>query len=67
MTSFEGAKPGIQAWLGRTPLGRTGEPDELSGAVVFLCSEAGRFVTGTDVYVDGMWFLSLCSSFGGYR
>jgi len=54
MTSAECVKPGVQAWVGRTPLGRIGEPDELSGAVVFLCSEAGRFVTGTDVCVDGM-------------
>ena len=53
MTSTEGVKPWIQSWLRRTPLGRCGEPDELSGAVVFLCSDAGRYVTGTDIYVDG--------------
>jgi len=59
MTSSEGAKPGIQAWLGRTPLGRCGEPNELSGAVIFLCSDAGRYITGTDIYVDGMSFFFL--------
>jgi len=59
LISAEGAKPGIQSWVARTPLGRIGEPDELSGVVVLLCSEAGRFITGTDIYVDGMWFLSL--------
>jgi len=29
MTSYERVKPGVQAWVGRTPLGRIGEPDEL--------------------------------------
>ena len=53
MTSTEGVKPWIQSWLRRTPLGRCGEPDELSGAVAFLCSDAGKYVTGTDIYVDG--------------
>ena len=65
MTPSEGAKPGIKAWLGRTPLGRIGEPDEVSGAVMFLCSYAGRFVTGTDVYVDGMWFFPFILPLGG--
>ena len=59
LISVEGAKPGIQSWVARTPLGRIGEPDELSGTVVLLCSEAGRFITRMDIYVDGMWFLSL--------
>ena len=30
-----------------------GEPEDLTGAVVLLCSQAGRFITGTDVKVDG--------------
>ena len=64
MTSPEGGKPGIEALVRRTPLGRIGEPDEVGGASVFLCSDAGRFVTGTDVYVDGMW---IYSSFEWYR
>jgi NAD(P)-dependent dehydrogenase (short-subunit alcohol dehydrogenase family) len=36
-----------------TPLGRFGEPDELVGAVVWLCSPSARFVTGVAVAVDG--------------
>lgn len=43
-------------WLGRTPLGRIGGRDELNGAVVLLCSDAARFITGTDIKVDGMCF-----------
>ena len=59
ITSEAAVKPLVQLWLERIPLGRCGEPDELSGAVVFLCSDAGRYVTGTDVYVDGKYFFFL--------
>lgn len=36
-----------------TPMARFGNPDELFGAVQFLCSEASKFVTGTIIEVDG--------------
>lgn len=39
--------------LGRTPLGRFGEPDDVGWAAVYLCSPAARFVTGTVLPVDG--------------
>ncbi|GLC23646.1 dioxygenase [Roseisolibacter agri] len=39
--------------IARTPMGRFGAPEELIGAVVFLCSDAASFVTGTVLPVDG--------------
>lgn len=44
----------FSGWLtDRTPLGRWGEVGELSGAAVFLASDAASFVTGHILYVDG--------------
>lgn len=42
-------------WLARTPLGRMGGRDELNGAVVLLCSDAARFITGSDIKIDGVY------------
>lgn len=41
--------------LGRIPAGRWGEPDDLAGAVVFLCSDAANYVHGHALAVDGGW------------
>ena len=41
--------------LQHTPMGRVGEADELNGALILLASDAGRFVTGTSISVDGGW------------
>jgi len=35
------------------PLGRAAEPDDVAGAVVFLASDLGRYVTGVTLHVDG--------------
>ena len=37
----------------RTPAGRWGEPEDLAGAAVLLSTEAGRFINGQVIYVDG--------------
>lgn len=37
------------------PLGRLGTPDDLRGAIVLLASEAGRWITGQNLVVDGGW------------
>lgn len=39
--------------LDRTPMGRFGDPAELQGTVLWLCSAAASFVTGTVIPVDG--------------
>jgi 2-deoxy-D-gluconate 3-dehydrogenase len=39
--------------IARTPAGRWGAPDDLSGIAVFLCSPASDFITGTAIPVDG--------------
>ena len=35
------------------PIGRTGKPEEIAAAAVFLASEESRFITGIDLPVDG--------------
>jgi 3-oxoacyl-[acyl-carrier protein] reductase len=39
--------------LGNTPLGRFGQPEDVAGAVRFLCSDAASFITGEVLLVDG--------------
>jgi NAD(P)-dependent dehydrogenase (short-subunit alcohol dehydrogenase family) len=39
----------------KCPLNRIGQPDDLKGAVALLCTDAGRFMTGQDIHVDGGW------------
>jgi len=41
------------AMLQATPLGRLGEPEDVAGAVRFLCSDAAAFITGEVLLVDG--------------
>ena len=43
----------VDAILSRTPLGRFGDPDDLAGATLLLASDAGRFITGAELVVDG--------------
>lgn len=41
------------ASIEHTPLGRLGEPEDVADVIVFLASDAARFVTGQTLYVDG--------------
>ena len=43
----------VQAILNHTPMGRFGDPRELVGAVLWLCSDAASCVTGAEIAVDG--------------
>lgn len=51
-TDGELTKRGKQI-IENTPMGRFGNPDELFGALQWLCSDASKFVTGTIIPVDG--------------
>lgn len=41
--------------LGRIPAGRWGTPEDLAGAIIFLCSDAASYVNGHALAVDGGW------------
>lgn len=45
----------VERLAGRSPLARIGQPDELTGPVIFLLSDAASFVTGANLSVDGGW------------
>ena len=42
-----------KAMLANTPLGRLGDPEDVAGAVRFLCSDEASFITGEVLLVDG--------------
>jgi len=42
-----------EAMLSNTPLGRLGDPEDVAGAVRFLCSDEASFITGEVLLVDG--------------
>ena len=48
--SYEAAHAGVVA---RHPIGRFGKPEEIGGGVVYLCSDAASFVTGSEFVIDG--------------
>jgi len=51
-------KERLEGLLRRIPMGRTGLPEDLAGAVIFLSSEASNYLTGQTIYVDGGWLSS---------
>jgi NAD(P)-dependent dehydrogenase (short-subunit alcohol dehydrogenase family) len=50
---FPNAEAAVGAVVEQTPLGRLGDVSEMADAVVFLCSDAARFITGAGLPVDG--------------
>lgn len=49
----EKAKAVREGFLARVPVGRLGEPEDLAGPLLFLCSRASDFHTGHIIYADG--------------
>jgi NAD(P)-dependent dehydrogenase (short-subunit alcohol dehydrogenase family) len=50
----QGITPEIQTQIaGMHPMGRMGEPEEVAGLVVWLCSDAASFISGSPYLVDG--------------
>ena len=48
--------PSFMDWvMARIPLGRSGKPRDVAGAIVFLASPAAHMITGTSLLVDGGW------------
>ena len=44
---------GVARWMKAVPLSRMGEPEDVADAVLFLASDASRWITGANIVVDG--------------
>jgi 3-oxoacyl-[acyl-carrier protein] reductase len=43
----------VKTFMERTPLGRTGQPEDIVGSAIFLASDLSAYVTGSILMVDG--------------
>jgi NAD(P)-dependent dehydrogenase (short-subunit alcohol dehydrogenase family) len=50
---FPSAEAAVEAVVALTPSGRLGQVDDMADAVVFLASDAAKFITGAGLPVDG--------------
>jgi NAD(P)-dependent dehydrogenase (short-subunit alcohol dehydrogenase family) len=45
----------VNRYIKKVPLGRMAEVSDYNGAIVFLCSEASKYMTGANLIIDGGW------------
>ena len=53
----------LDAAIAQVPMGRMADPDDYLGIALYLCSEAGKFMTGQTILVDGGWSLTRCFTY----
>jgi NAD(P)-dependent dehydrogenase (short-subunit alcohol dehydrogenase family) len=53
LETFAGSEAALEAMGGTAPMRRLASPEEIAAAIVWLCSDAASFVTGTAMSVDG--------------
>jgi 3-oxoacyl-[acyl-carrier protein] reductase len=47
-----------QAWadaIAQIPMRRTGTPDEIANAVLFLVMDENKYITGQTIHINGAW------------
>lgn len=45
----------MDAWMPMFPMHRMAKPEELCGAIIWLCSESAGYTTGADILIDGAY------------
>ena len=45
----------VERYEKKVPLGRMGRPEDVTGAIIFLASDASQYVTGQNIAIDGGW------------